>query len=784
MSEAILVVTGNGVPLHQELRRALVDTGYQVVITAGAEEGLRFAAEPRPTAVVADGTELRVLEDGAKAFVRNDEDLTVILARLAAMLRSAGAPIAMPATAGLSRPKRILAVDDSVSYRHRLADALKGEGYDVMLARSGEKALELLGEQPFDCVLLDLLMPGLGGEETCRRIKSAPAIRDTPLVMLTALENHETIVRLLGAGADDFIAKSSDIEVLKARVRAQIRRKQLEDESRHIREQLLRNEREAAEARVSEELRAQSEKLAASQVELTLRNEELARASRLKSDFLASMSHELRTPLNAVVGFSELLLAGDYGSLAPQQQPVVQDVLAAGHQLLTLINDVLDLSKIEAGRIEVHRLRVDIAEPVDEACNLLANAARKRAITLVTDISAGRLFANADPDRLRQVLVNLVSNAVKFTPDGGTVTLDASLVADHVRVTVTDTGIGIAPADAPKLFAPFSQLDSGYTRRFAGTGLGLSICKKLVELMGGEIGFTSEPGKGSIFFFTLPAAPARQTNAPQGLRSFRATLPPHAPSAAGKRPTVFVVEDEEPDGRVVESALRGEGYVVVRAHTAEQALAMVDDVGPALFVINLCLPGLSGFELIERLRALPAYARAPIAVLTAIDLTPEDRARLADQVQAIVQKGDSSRAGFFRHLARMSARTCPRILVVDDSEMNRKVIHAMLARAPCEVIEVADAAAGIQAAREHAPAVILMDIQMPEMDGLTATAHLKADPATSAIPVIAVTAHAMAGDAERALAAGCIAYVSKPISRARLNDALDLALGGDAWRTG
>jgi two-component system, cell cycle response regulator DivK len=208
----------------------------------------------------------------------------------------------------------------------------------------------------------------------------------------------------------------------------------------------------------------------------------------------------------------------------------------------------------------------------------------------------------------------------------------------------------------------------------------------------------------------------------------------------------------------------------------------VDEVRPALFVIDLGLPGLSGFELIERLRALPAYARAPMAVLSASDLSTEDRARLARLVQAIVQKGDSTRTGFFRKLATMSVQARPRILVIDDSEMNRRVIRAILERAACEVIEVADAASGIRAAHEEAPTVILMDIQMPEMDGLTATRHLKADPRTSAIPVIAVTAHAMAGDAERALAAGCIAYVSKPISRARLNDAIDLAMGGAEWR--
>jgi signal transduction histidine kinase/CheY-like chemotaxis protein len=407
-------------------------------------------------------------------------------------------------------------------------------------------------------------------------------------------------------------------------------------------------------------LLGQLAELAARHEDVASRNTEVTRASRMKSDFLASMSHELRTPLNAVIGFSDLLLSGDYGPLDALQRPVVQDVRAAGHQLLTVINDVLDLSKIEAGRIEVRALRVDVAEPVEQACSLVASAARHRSIQVVNHVRERVTFAMADPDRLRQVLINLTSNAVKFTPDGGTVTIEARLAAGRVRVAVSDTGIGIAQADADKLFFPFSQLDSGRARRFQGTGLGLSICKSLIELMGGTIDFTSEPGKGSTFFFTLPAAEPRPVLTPLCMPAVRPSEPPMSYDAGG---------------------------------------------GPRL-----------------------------------------------------------------------------RVLLVDDSEVNRKVIRAMLKRTPCEVIEVGDAASGIRVAREQAPAVVLMDIEMPEMDGLTATACLKADATTSATPVIAVTAHAMAGDADRALAAGCVAYVSKPISRARLYEALDQALGGTEWR--
>jgi CheY-like chemotaxis protein len=283
-------------------------------------------------------------------------------------------------------------------------------------------------------------------------------------------------------------------------------------------------------------------------------------------------------------------------------------------------------------------------------------------------VSPELALASADPDWVGQVLNNLLSNALKFTPSGGTVTVEGSSTAAGVRVTVTDTGIGIAPSDLHKLFTPFSQIDQGDARRYRGTGLGLSICKKLVELMEGTVGVTSEPGSGSTFFFTLPAASDRPSSAPRGLR------PTFAPPPA-------------PEG--------------------------VNPVGP---------------------------------------------------------------------LARVGRRARTRILIVDDAETNRRVAAAMLQRFRCDVIEAADALSGHRLASMDAPSVILMDLQMPGTDGLTATLALKADPTTAAIPVIAVTAHAMAGDSDRALAAGCIAHVSKPIARTRLYEAIDLALNGAGWR--
>jgi signal transduction histidine kinase/DNA-binding response OmpR family regulator/CHASE3 domain sensor protein len=560
-------------------------------------------------------------------------------------------------------------------------------------------------------------------------------------------------------------------------------------EDRALREALARANEELRarneELQAQEEaLRAQSEALTAGQSELELRNEELGRASRLKSDFLASMSHELRTPLNAVIGFSDLLLAGDYGPLAAAQEPVIRDVNGAGHQLLTLINDVLDLSKIEAGRVEVSAVPIDVAATAAQACKLLASAAVRKSVRIVNRVPEGALFAAADPDKLRQVVVNLLSNAVKFTPEGGSVTIEAAAEPGRVRLSVIDTGIGIAAADVPKLFVPFSQLESGYARRFQGTGLGLSICKRLIELMGGDISLTSELGKGTTLSFTLPAS--SDVVKPPSPRIVRAQTIDSAP-APGAKPRILVIEDERDDALLVELILGRAGYAVTIAASAEDALAMMDALAPALLVVDLGLPGLSGLGFIEWLRASPRWRDTPVVVLSGRDLVGEEHARLEAMVDCVARKGDVSRVDFSRRIQQL----CPpppkpsprrRVLVVDDNEANRKVLRAMLQRHPCEVIEAGDASAGLLSVIEQPPDVILMDIQMPDMDGLAATALLKADPGTARVPIIAVSAHAMAGDADRALAAGCVAYIPKPVSRAALYEAIGVALGpGWQW---
>jgi signal transduction histidine kinase/CHASE3 domain sensor protein len=545
----------------------------------------------------------------------------------------------------------------------------------------------------------------------------------------------------------------------------------------------LRSQNEELRAQ-EEELRAQREELVGQQGELSRKNEELSRASRLKSSFLATMSHELRTPLNAVLGFTDVLLGGSVGPMPPGQRACVEDIQGGGRQLLALINDILDLAKIEAGRIELQLGEVDLAGPLDEARQLLGPMASAKGVALASSVARGEWVVLGDPKRIRQIALNLISNALKFTPRGGSVRVAAQRAGAAVKISVADTGRGIAAADMGLLFQPFSQVESDT----AGTGLGLVICKQLVELMGGEIGATSVPGEGSVFSFSLPVPsghglaarrPSASSATPPAAAAGASLAPPAAAASPGASGAILIVEDAPRDARVTASILARAGYRTQVVSTAEEALVSMAEGLPDLLMVDLRLPGMHGRELVERARG--RERALPIVVLTAGDLSSEEQAALERSADLVAQKGVMTERGFLESVATLLARgrpAAPRVLVVDDSDANRRVVRAMVVPAGYELLEASSAAEGLRVASEGQPRVVLMDVRMPGMDGLEATAALRADPRTRDIPVIALSAQAMPGDSDRALGAGCVAYLTKPVARGELLGALARALGG------
>ena len=518
-----ILVIDDSLTFRQALRDALVTAGHVVLEAATGEEGLRVAGGRRPHAIIVDGVlpgidgatvirhvrldaalrdvpcllltasegehvELRALDAGADAFVRKEEHLDVILARLGAMLRRSPArPHGADETKSLRGLKRILAVDDSVTYLNGLGDALKDEGYDVILARSGEEALELLAVQPVDCILLDLLMPGLSGQETCERIKAAPSVRDIPLIMLTALDDREAMIQGLSAGADDYISKSSEWEVLKARVRAQIRRKQFEDENRRIREELLRKELEAAEARAARQLAETKAVLV----------DELERKNRELEAFSYSVSHDLRAPLRAIDGFSRVVLE-DFGErLESKGQEYLRRVCAAAQRMGELIDDLLELSRI--GRADLQRSRVNLSQIADHVVAEL----RKRSDQDPQVVIQDELLADADSRLMQIALENLLGNSFKFTAKAAHPRIEVGRRnGDDHTYFVRDNGAGFDMTYAQRLFQPFQRLHR--ESDFAGTGIGLATVYRILDRHGGRVWAEGAVGRGATFYFTIP----------------------------------------------------------------------------------------------------------------------------------------------------------------------------------------------------------------------------------------------------------------------------------------
>jgi len=529
-SSSVLLID-DSLTFREAMGEAFRDAGYSVVTAETGEEGLRLVADRRPHVVVVDGelpgmdgaavirrirldgalrgipcilltgsesksAELSALEAGADAFVRKDEQIEVVLARTAAVLRSAE-PMSNEISS-LDGPHKVLAVDDSPTFLHGVADMLRDEGYDVVLAHSGEEALDLLAVQPVDCILLDLIMPGLGGKEACRQIKTTPTLRDTPLILLTSVEDRGTMLEGLSAGADDYIAKSSEFSVLKARVRAQIRRKQFEDENRRIREELMRKEMDAAEARAAQQL---AEARAALAAELERKNKEL-------EAFSYSVSHDLRAPLRTIVGFSEAVMEDHGGVLDEEGLDGLRRICAAGKRMSNLIDDMLQLSQVTSQ--DIGRTRIDLSRLASEVVEGLRLPEPERDIEIAIEAD---VFVEADERMLRIVLENLIGNAWKFTRKA-----EKPHIAFGVRrhgeedvYFVSDNGAGFDMKQAEKLFRPFQRLHTN--AEFPGTGIGLATIQRVIDRFGGRVWADSKVGEGTTFSFTLPAAaPAASTS--------------------------------------------------------------------------------------------------------------------------------------------------------------------------------------------------------------------------------------------------------------------------------
>jgi PAS domain S-box-containing protein len=539
---------------------------------------------------------------------------------------------------------------------------------------------------------------------------------------------------------------------------------------------------------------------------LQQKNAELEDASRMKSEFLANMSHELRTPLNAIIGFSEVLRDGLVGPMSDQQRNFTGDILRSGQHLLSLINDILDLSKVEAGKMLLDLDPVEVSSLFVNSLTIVREKAAERRIRLTLEAQDGLGSIMVDARKVKQIVYNLLSNAVKFTGEGGQVTLRAAKVerarvgqldgkpgrtfmpgentfAEFLEISVADSGIGIAAEDLDHLFKPFSQIDSGLARRFEGTGLGLAMVKLLADLHGGSVAVESEVGAGSRFTVWLPL---RRLERPAPVEPVapvapEAALPP-APAAARTADvrTALVVDDDLTSADLIRIQLEAEGFAVLHALSGESALLLAARQPLALITLDIALPKMDGWDFLTRIKKVPALRHVPVVI---ISIMADFAKGFALGAAAVMQKpvtrkelyGSLAQLGLF---APAEGRVL-KVLVVDDDPRAVELVAVRLAAVGATVLRAHGGQEAIELARTELPGLIVLDLMMPSVSGFDVVEALRERAETARIPVIVVTAKRVTEDDHQRLGGAVAAIMEKgQFDRARFSSEVRRALSG------
>jgi signal transduction histidine kinase/DNA-binding response OmpR family regulator len=473
-------------------------------------------------------------------------------------------------------------------------------------------------------------------------------------------------------------------------------------------------------------------------------NLDLARSSQAKSEFLARMSHDLRQPLNAIVGYTDLLLMPEAEALSPRQRRHLGHVATASKQLLGLINDLLDLSRVESGRLEIHAEPCDVAALLEETLALFRAHTQNGRVSLVLEIASPLSWLLADKVRVQQVLHNLLSNAFKFTPDGGLIAVTAKQVGVQLEVAVRDTGVGIPIEDQQRIFEAYEQAGSREGQQ-KGAGLGLAIAKRLVELHGGRIWVESSPGRGSTFTFRLPGACQAETG---------------QPSREGS-PLVLVIEDDMVAADLIRTQLMEGGYRVALVASGHAGLGAAKRLLPQAITLDLGLPDLDGWEVLYRLKNDPATQGIPVLVVTA-----KDHGQLGPSLGAVdwlTKPVEAKRllSALHRCQALGAPRRPLRILVVDDEPTVLEALEILLTHEGHEVLRAHDGASALQRAQADLPDIVLLDLHLPDLGGLEVVTRLRHIPGLEAVSVIAFSGKFVSPEERTLLTQQAVQFVGK-----------------------
>lgn len=656
----------------------------------------------------------------------------------------------------------ILIAEDSLTQAARLEHLLKEQGYDVRIAGSGRKALAAAREKPPTILISDIVMPEMDGYTLCKQIKTDEKLKDVPVVLLTSLTAAEEVLKALECGADSFIRKPYDADYLLSRTEHILTNLTLRQASgmklgaeiylggkkyfiTSERQQILDllfstfmdavrmnadlEEKQNKLLQMAGELENKVEELAAANKELEVRGREIERTTQMKSKFLANMSHDLRTPLNAIVGFSGLLEEQVAGELNDKQKRFVNHIKQGADHLLQLINDILDLSKIEAGQLEIRCEDFRIQDAMPEVLSIIRPLAMAKKIE-VQQVMPAQQPVYADRVRFKQVLYNLLSNAIKFTPQEGRILIECVDDGRQVRISVIDTGVGIRLEDQKLVFDEFRQIE-GISQDPAnrGTGLGLAITKRLVEQQGGAITLESELGKGSRFSFTLPAG--------SGAVSSQSPRRSAVAGASPRKPLVLIV-DSEASARELLANYLGSEYQVDMAQSAAEGLAKAKELCPDVIVLDVLMDNGDGFDVLTVLRKDPETCDLPVIILSVIDRKRVGFALGATDYLVKPIRKSVLLETFNKHVpSRIDDDAA--ILLVDDDPRTLELLEQTLRPAGYETQSVRSGARALEVLSSKLIGAVMLDLLMPGMDGFQVIRYIRGHETLRDLPIFVMT---------------------------------------------